>query len=179
MKIGLQRLHHFLTKKLPPKIMVHYRNFDILNESDLQFYVTYYLKAFLRKDDEKGRLDLHCCLHCFDLKSGRKTYPDILIKHRGKPWVIIELKESSQVKKLTATEERQKIAHQRKTMEAKRGYLMYVGRWGKHRLLRGRKGPYGFWFYEVPIVMERYGTPDDKIAQFDQQFRQRAKYVCP
>lgn len=176
MKIGLRELHSFLVGQLPDLILNHYSKFHILNESDLQFYVTRYVSKLLQKDKEKGRLELHGCLSCSDTRSGKKTFPDILVFHRGNPWVVIELKEGRRVKKLTAAEERAKIFHQRKSLNAKRGYLIYVGRWGKHRLLRGRKGPYGFWFYEVPIVLERVGVAKETIKQFEDEFRRRAKY---
>jgi len=171
MKVGLRELHAFLTKTLPPRVLRHYKKFEILNETDLQFYVTRHLRNFLRHDDEKGRLEIHGCLSCRDSKSSTKTFPDVIVMHRGRPWVVIELKESSRVRTLTAAEEREKIHRQRHTLKAKHGYLMYIGRWGRHRVLRGRKGPYGFWFFEVPIVLERSGMSKEAIRQFQATFR--------
>lgn len=137
--------------------------------------MTRYLHNFLRNDSEKGRLEVHGCFLCLDSGSA-KTYPDIMIFHRGEPWVIVELKEQKQVKQLTKEEEREKIRRQRETTKAKRGYLLYVGRWGRHRL-RGAKGEFGFWFYEIPITLERSGMPEDKIQEFHQEFKRRSRFV--
>lgn len=177
MKIGLREIHSFIVTKLPPVILRRYKNFEILNESDLQFEVRRELVRFLRKDGEKGRLTIHGCFFCSDSKSGSKTYPDILIMHRSKPWVLIELKEAGTVKQLTAQQERNKLHAQRRTVKAKRGYLLYVGRRGKGLLLKGRKGRYGYWFFEVPAVLENEGMNRDEIKQFKKEFHKRRKFV--
>jgi hypothetical protein len=177
MKIGLRKLHAFVTKKLPSKLLRRYKNFEILNESDLQFEVTRELRLFLRRDSEKGRLEVHGCLSCLDSKVAVKTYPDIVVMHRRKPWVVIELKESGRAKQLTAQQERDKIQRQRVTLSAKRGYFLYLARWGKHRTMRELKGPFGFWFYEVPVTLERGGMSAKQIKEFQAEFRKRAKYI--
>jgi hypothetical protein len=107
---------------------------------------------------------VHGCLPCLNSKTGVKTYPDIVIMHRNEPWVVIELKESSRAKQLTAGQEREKIQHQRETSAAKRGYFLCLARWGKHRTMRELKGPFGFWFYEVPVTLERGGMPTEQFA---------------
>jgi hypothetical protein len=163
MKIGLRELHVFITNELPKTLLKQYKKLQILNESDLQYEVAFELRRFLRHDGDKSRLALHNCLSCSG--SNGRTYPDVLIMKRNKPWVVIELKEKSQIKQLTAEEEREKIGRQRKTLKAKRGYLIYLGRWGKHRAMHYSKGPYGFWFYEVPATLERDGMPTEKIER--------------
>lgn len=176
MKIGLREIHHFITKTLPERLLTSYGKFRILSERDLQVEVALQLRRFLRHDQDKKRLALHNCLFCKD----PHTYPDIVILKRGEPWILIELKETKKLDGKTARNERRKIRLQRDRLPtAKRGYLLYLARYGKHRVLLGKKGRrYGFWFYEIPVTLERQGEmPKEEINSFNEEFRSRAKYA--
>jgi hypothetical protein len=82
-----------------------------------------------------------------------------------------------QGKDLTAQQERNKLRVQRRTVKAKRGYLLYVGRRGKGLLLKGRKGRYGYWFFEIPAVLENDGMKRDELKKFQKEFHRRRKFV--
>jgi hypothetical protein len=141
----------------------------------LQYEVKRQLKLFLRHDDEKGRLSVRDCLYC----KGLQTFPDLTITKRQNPWLILELKEKRRLNLSTAIEERQKINRQLEAMNAKRGYLVYVARFGNRRVLRGPKGPFGFSFFEVPITLERAGMSKPEILDFERMLRKLAKYSPP
>jgi hypothetical protein len=172
MKIGLRNLHAFIVKKLPGRLLRRYKRYEILNERELEFLVSKEIKRFVRQDDEKGRLSVHNCLF---LKDSR-TYPDVIVMKKGKPWIVIELKEKGNIQEVTVFDERAKILHIKEHSGLKRAYVMYIGRWGKHRKIGGPKGEFRHWFYEVPITLERAGMPPRKIDEFELELRKRNKY---
>ena len=64
----------------------------------------------------------------------------------------------------------------RKKLEHKRGYLVYVARYGEKRALLGPKRVAAYHFFEVPIVLELSMKPRD-LKEWREGFRLWSKYV--
>ena len=173
MRIGIQQVHQFLTLEIPRRVVIRYKNLKILNESDFSREATNHIAKFLRQDDDPKRLSVTNCLYC----KPSKTYPDIVISKRQEPWVIVELKEKRRLDAVTLESEKSKMLRQQEALRTtKRGYFMYLARYGKHRLLR-QKQEYGYWFYEVPITLERNAcmTPGE-VASWEKAFKKVNRY---
>jgi len=172
MRIGIRQVHQFLTQEMPRRVVIRYRNLKILNESDFSREATNRIAKFLRQDSNPKRLSVSNCLYC----KPSKTYPDIVILKRNKPWVIIELKEKRKLDAATLASEKSKMLHQHEALRTKRGYFIYLARYGKHRLLR-RKLEYGYWFYEVPITLERNASMSpSEVASWEKTFKKLNRY---
>ncbi|WP_348262856.1 hypothetical protein P8935_24075 [Telmatobacter sp. DSM 110680] len=89
---------------------------------------------------------------------------------------MIELKESRIMRVQAAEKERNKLLHAKSVLHAKRGYLIYVARYGRERVIRGPKGEAGRYFFEVPIVLEQR-MPKAKVKEWSAEFKLWAKYV--
>jgi len=89
---------------------------------------------------------------------------------------LIELKESKDLPKATAERERAKLLEARAELQEKpkRGYLVYVARYGDPRVLRGPKRGAAYYFFEVPIVLAPKGQTLDRAWR--QEFRRWSKY---
>jgi hypothetical protein len=172
MRIGIPQVHRFLTKDVPPRVVTRFREFKLLNESDFSREVTNRIARFLKQDDDPTRLTVTNCLY----HQPSKTYPDITIRKRNKPWVIVELKEKRKLDTRTLESEKSKMQRQHRILGTKRGYFVYLARYGKHRLLRNKE-EYGYWFYEVPITLERNAnmTPEE-VQLWEKKFRSANKY---
>lgn len=173
MRIGIQQVHRFLTLEIPHRVVIRYKNLKILNEADFSREATNRIARFLRQDDDPKRLSVTNCPYCMP----SKTYPDIVIWKRHKPWVIVELKEKRRLDTVTLASEKSKMLRQHKALRTtKRGYFMYLARYGKHRLLR-HKQEYGYWFYEVPITLERNaGMSPGEVESWEKTFRKVNRY---
>jgi len=176
MKIRIRELHTFLTNELPPHVLSRYKRFKILNEADFSREVTSRIARFLRRDDDPARLSVANCLYC----EPSNTYPDIVIRKREKPWVIVELKEKRRLDAAMMAAEKSKMLRQHDALRTtKRGYFMYLARFGKHRQMK-TKGVYGHWFYEVPITLERNGNMEvEQIIEWEKTFKKRNRYRVP
>jgi hypothetical protein len=173
MKIGIRDIHRFLTDVVPQEVIGRYRKFKLLNESDFSRDLTNRISRFLKREDDPTRLTVTNCLYC----EPSNTYPDIVIRKRNKPWVVIELKEKKKLDAATLEAEKSKMLRQHKALAiTKRGYFMYLARYGKHRLLKNKK-EYRYWFYEVPITLERNAKmTSDEVAVWEKRFKGTNKF---
>jgi hypothetical protein len=76
----------------------------------------------------------------------------------------------------TAEKELNKLLHAKSVLHPKRGYLVYVARYGRERVISGPKGEGGRYFFEVPIVLEQR-IPKAKMKEWTGEFRLWAKYA--
>jgi len=107
-----------------------------------------------------------------------RWFPDVVVLKDRKPWVLIELKESRRLGH-AALRERSKLETMRKKLMASRAYLLHIGRRGAHKALRGAKKSYGYWFFEIPISLERAKVPLESIKEWETKFRKLAKCTIP
>jgi hypothetical protein len=105
-----------------------------------------------------------------------KTYPDLVVFRRKKPWAVIELKESKKLTMASASAERKKLMKARRRLDHKRGYLVYVARDGEDRVLHGPKGKEAYHFFEVPVVLS-LSMKKTEIKDWRDEFRLWSKYV--
>ena len=61
-------------------------------------------------------------------------------------------------------------------MLLKRGYLIYVSRYGDEITIKGPKGVGARYFYEVPITLEDIWKKE-KIKDWENKFKSLEKYV--
>ena len=80
------------------------------------------------------------------------------------------------MKVASAGKERKKLLQAKKVLHPKRGYLVYVARNGEPRVIRGPKGKGGYYFFEVPIVLEQ-SMSKAKVKEWTAEFKLWAKYV--
>mgnify|MGYP001576698118 FL=1 len=107
---------------------------------------------------------------------GLRLHPDIVIFRKRKPWVIIELKERKSLKNKTVQKELSRLLKSRELFNAKRGYLLYVARYGDGTVLHGHKGSAARFFFEIPIVLQSVHSIDS-IKKWEADFKFWAKYV--
>jgi hypothetical protein len=89
---------------------------------------------------------------------------------------VIELKEGRSLPEERASTEREKLLKAKGVLKAKRGYLVYVARYGESRALTGAKGDSAYYFFEVPIVLWKGKSEADK--GWINEFRSWSKYVA-
>lgn len=106
-----------------------------------------------------------------------RIHPDIAVFKRTKPWVLLELKERRRLTERSAQKEGARLIEAKKLLRPKRGYLLYVARYGKGAVLRGRKGPGTKYFFEVPITLQEFWTIEG-ITQWEESFKKRSKFVA-
>jgi len=172
-KLGINALNKFLKTDLKVHLLEMYWDFRILSEADLQSVVWKLLNEFIARTDSKP--ERFKVLNKPYLK-GLRIHPDIVIFRRGKPWVVIELKERRVLSELSARRELGRLLKSREKFKAKKGYLLYVARYGDGRALRGPKGPAARFFFEVPIILQTVKTAES-IKKWENDFRFWAKYV--
>jgi hypothetical protein len=172
-KLSIKDFHRFMRGAFANSIEHAFKQHHIFCEADLQSFAWQKIKSFLEKHEEtKGKFRV---LNKPFLRDCR-TYPDLVIFRRHKPWVVIELKESRMMTESSAMKERKKLLQARKALQPKRGYLIYVARFGQRRVLLGSKGKGGYFFFEVPVVLE-LTMKKEKIREWAQEFRAWSKYV--
>jgi hypothetical protein len=174
MKPGIKEFHKFIKKPFAKQIRDAYERFEILSEADLQAFAWFLIREFLRQYDSSNKKfrvlnkpyfkDLH-------------IHPDLVIFRRKKPWVLIELKERRQLTLKSAQKERNRLIKARKAVKPKRGYLIYVARWGSGRVLGGPKGLGARFFFEIPIVMDDM-WPSERVSAWEEGFREWAKFAA-
>jgi hypothetical protein len=153
-------------------ILKSYKACQILTEGDLQSFAWYRIRQFLKK--AKGTTEFRVLNKPFLRES--HTYPDLVVFRNGKPWAAIELKESKRLPEKTAEKEREKLKLARKAYSSlKRGYLVYVARYGDKRTLHGSKGENAYYFSEVPIVMWKSKAGADR--EWTRTFKGWSKYA--
>jgi hypothetical protein len=102
------------------------------------------------------------------------TYPDLVVFRKKVPWAVVELKEGRRLMAVQASRERKKLLRAKKKLSPKRGYLVYVTRYGDKRVLLGPKGRGSHFFFEVPIVLMQNGKVDKPWIK---TFRFWSKYI--
>lgn len=172
-KLGINAFHKFLKADLKAQLLELYWDFKILSEADLQSIVWKLVTDYIAKNDSKP--ERFKVLNKPYLK-GLKIHPDIVIFRKGKPWVVVELKERRALNARSAQRERDRLLKSRERFHAKRGYLLYVARYADGRVLRGPKGSAARFFFEVPIVLQSIKTKKS-IKDWEDKFKSWAKYV--
>jgi hypothetical protein len=172
-KLTLAQFHTFMRGSFRDSIRSAYKSHRIFCEADLQAFAWYEIRQFLRRNEEtKGKFRVLNKPFLRDCK----TYPDLVVFRRKKPWAVIELKESKKLTLASASAERKKLTKARKKLDHKRGYLVYVARDGENRVLHGPKGKAAYHFFEVPIVLS-LNMKKPEIRAWRDEFRLWSKYV--
>ncbi len=177
MKLSIKALDGFIRGDFKKHILECYENFEILSEADLQAVAWHALKEFVEKNEpNKDRLKV---LNKPYIKKLR-AHPDLVIFKHRKPWLLIELKEQLKLSLHSAFRERARLlkAYTRLDPKPKRGYLVYVARYGHQKALRGPKGAGARYFFEIPIVMSEWRTKEH-VAAWEKIFQTWGKYVSP
>jgi hypothetical protein len=175
MSLSAAEFRDFLRGKFTDSLRAAFKSCQILCEGDLQSFACYRISQFLRRAG-KSRQEFHVLNKPFF--KATKTYPDLLILKGSSPWAVIELKESKRLPEKTAVKEREKLWQARESCrELKRGYLVYVARYGQRRALKGPKGKNAYYFSEVPIVLWPSREKADK--GWIEKFRRLSKNVAP
>ncbi len=174
MKLTLTKLDNFIKKELPKDLRDEYLNYKILSEADLQSFAWNYISSFIEKN-HKNTTDFKVLNKPYLKKL--KIHPDIIIFRKKTPWVIIELKESKKLKLQSAQRERERLlkVKQHFGKSVKRGYLLFITRYGEGKIIKGPKGDGAKYFFEVRISLEEY-LPDSKIKTWEPEFKMWAKY---
>ena len=175
MKVTLKDFDKFVKNKLPKYFLHDYLNYKIISESDLQSIVWNYISAFIKENHEK--ISDFKVLNKPYLKE-LKIHPDIIVFRKNKPWVIMELKESKKLKPKSAKKERERLLEVKHHFgkSVKRGYLLFVTRYGEEKILRGPKGRGARFFFEVPISLEAHFPDNMEIKTWESDFKSWAKY---
>ena len=171
-KLGINALNKFLKTDLKVEILNRYWDFHILSEADLQSIVWRLLTDFIATSDSKP--ERFKVLNKPYLK-GLRIHPDIVIFRKKKPWVIIELKERRELNERSARKELDRLLTTHKKFKAKKGYLLYVARYGDGRAIQGSKGEAAHFFSEVPIVLQSVKSKES-IKKWEKDFKRWAKY---
>lgn len=172
-KIGILAFHKFLKNELRVEVLEKYWNYHILSEADLQSVVWHLISTFLSRHDPDGRR--FKVLNKPYLR-GLRIHPDIVVFRRRKPWVVIELKERKRLSPRSANSERDRLLKSRRLFGARRGYLIYVARYGDEKLIRGRKGAAARFFFEIPIILDTMHSLKS-IKKWEADFKFWSKYV--
>jgi hypothetical protein len=109
-----------------------------------------------------------------------RIHPDVAIFKGRKPWVILELKERMKMTLASAKKEQERLISIKKRLSSrklspKRGYLIYLVRFGMGTLVHGPKGPGARFFYEIPISLQQCWT-DARIRKWQQEFKKRSRF---
>jgi len=176
-KLGITKFHDFMRGQFAKSIEKTYMSYHIFCEADLQSYAWQEITNFVRRNEEKrGKFRV---LNQPFLR-GLRMFPDLVVFRGKKPWVVIELKESKRLMATDAKAERKKLRGVRKKLHHKRGYLVYVARYGNERVLRGPKGRgNAYHFFEVPIVLELAMRNRRKVQEWAKGFRRWSKHIVP
>ncbi|MFZ0760666.1 MAG: hypothetical protein WAM69_11995 [Candidatus Sulfotelmatobacter sp.] len=171
--LSAAQFRRFMRGDFTDSIRRAYKSHQILCEADLQSFAWYRIKQFLKRAGG-SRGEFRVLNKPFLRKSN--TYPDLVVFKAKVPWAVIELKESKRLPERTALSEREKLRLAKGSyIELKRGYLVYVARYGDRRALRGPKGDSAYYFSEVPVVMWRSKAEADK--EWIKEFRSWSKYA--
>lgn len=173
-RLSIKDFHRFMRGPFENHIRKAFKSHHIFCEADLQSFAWRRIKLFLEKHEErKGKFRVLNKPFLRDCG----TYRDLVVFRRTTPWAVIELKESRIMRESAAVQERKKLIDAKAVLHPKRGYLVYVARYGDKRALHGPKGKKGgYFFFEVPIVLEQAMTKAE-IKEWTRQFRAWSKYV--
>ena len=172
-KLSIKDFHRFMRGPFADSIERAFEKHHIFCKADLQSFAWREIKSFLEKHEETaGKFRV---INKPFLRDCR-TYPDLVVFRRRIPWFVVELKESKAMKEKSAQTECKKLIRAKNVLHAKRGYLVYVARYGQRHAISGPKGEGGRFFFEVPIVLEQ-SLPKEKVTEWAKEFRNWAKYV--
>ena len=172
-RLSIKDFHRFMRGGFAKSIKKAFVEHQIFCEADLQSFAWRKIKNFLERHEEvPGRFRLLNKPFLRDCT----TYPDLVVFRRRVPWVVVELKESRILTKERASKERDKLLSARKILKAKRGYLVYVARSGERRSIPGPKGDAGYYFFEVPVILDRTMSGAE-LREWKEEFRSWSKYV--
>ena len=90
----------------------------------------------------------------------------------------MELKESKKLKPKSAKKELNRLLKVKRHFgkSVKRGYLLFVTRYGEEKILQGPKGRGARFFFEVPISLEAHFPNSIEIKTWESDFKSWAKY---
>jgi hypothetical protein len=173
-KLSIKEFHRFMRGPFVGSIERAFKKHHIFCEADLQSFAWRKIKSFLQKQEETaGKFRVLNKPYLRDCG----TYPDLVVFRRRVPWAVVELKESRIMKEESAKKERKKLLKAKNVLHPKRGYLVYVARYGKRRALGGPKGKGGRYFFEIPIILEQSMSNNAKVKEWTEEFRLWARYV--
>ena len=174
-KLSIKQFHRFMRGKFRQSIERAFTSHQIFCEADLQSVAWRKIKLFLEQHEESSGkfrvLNKPFLRDC-------KTYPDLVVFRRNIPWVVIELKESRVMTQQRAPQERDKLLLAKNLLRPKRGYLVYVARSGERRAIQGPKGEGGYYFFEVPVILDQ-NMSKTELTKWKKKFRSWSKYVVP
>ena len=150
-----------------------FKSHHIFCEADFQSFAWRKIKSFLEKHEETPE-KFRVLNKPFLRDCG--TYPDLVVFRRRTRWVVIELKESRVMREDSADKERKKLLQARKVLHPKRGYLVYVARYGERRVLLGPKGKGSYYFFEIPIILSQVMAKAE-VQEWTEKFRLWSRYA--
>ncbi len=173
MKPGIKDFHAFVSGRFRKSIRESYEKYLILSEADLQAYAWSLIVDFFREHDPTGlRFRVLNKAYCKDLR----IHPDLAVFKKGKPWVLLELKERRKLSGRSANKEWKRLIRAREHLRPKRAYLVYVARYGESKALHGPKGKGARYFFELPVVLEDSWTRE-RIQAWEPEFKKWSKFV--
>ena len=172
-KVSIKTFHEFLTDEVAKEVRDRYWHYHILSEADLQSVVWQLIYDFIACVDSEF---VHYKILNKPYLKKLGIHPDIVVFEDGKPWVIIELKESSKLKPARAKHDWKRLLNSKKELNAHRGYLFYVARYGPEKLFSGPKKRGKRFFFEVPIVLESM-QPQQRIKKWEVEYKHWSKYT--
>ena len=139
-ELGVDQFHRFMRGKFADAIRKRYKSHEILCEADLQSFAWLEIRRFLRRNEERPNTFRILNKPFFDFKEYR-IFPDLVVFKKKSPWVLIELKESKSLPGKVAVAEHDKLLLARGVLKKKpkRGYLVYVARYGDRRASLAQK----------------------------------------
>jgi hypothetical protein len=141
---GIKEFHKFMFDgEFGKELRKVYLAYGILSEADLQAFAWMLICDFVKEHGSAQKFKVLNKPYFKDLR----IHPDIAIFRKEKPWVLVELKESRRLTERSAQKEWDRLILAKKRMRAKKGYLVYVARWGDKKILRGRKGKGAKFFF--------------------------------
>ena len=90
---------------------------------------------------------------------------------------MVALKERRELTVRSAKKEWNRLIKAKKAVKPKRGYLIYLARWGNGRVLRGPKGLRAKFFFEIPIIPEDVWLPE-RVTAFEEDFHKWTMFVA-
>ena len=170
---GIKEFHNFMVDgEFAKELRKAYLAYEILSEADLQAVAWMLIRDFLGNHGSPKTLRVLNKPYFKDLR----IHPDIAIFRKEKPWVLIELKEGRRLTERSAHREWRRLILAKRHMQARKGYLVYVARWGDKKTLRGPKGKGAKFFFEVPIILRSVMTKTE-VTEWEKEFKSRAKYI--
>ena len=175
MRPGVRDFDTFLRGAFAKKLTRAYENFEIFCEADLQFVACLLIRRYL-----KGFRNPNLRVLNKPYFQKLDVYPDLVVFRRNKPWLLIELKESSVLRQAAAVRDRDKLLKIGKLVSAvkegypKRAYLVWVGRRSSdYELPRSKRA--ARYFSEIKLALDSRRHPD-WIREWRQKFRPWARY---